>query len=194
MYSSSLASPAFLLRRSSLMFTWWRRRSRRGQSGWSSTRRIVVPSPRPLSICREAGQGECHGFASKDVLCRRSARACGVAASYKPIIKPTFLSLSLSQSTAEPCICGQEKMHPWQKKTHEQHDSLWESLAVTSPSFLLWSKWWAVRHCGTFVVNHKAPTPLCCRLTHGRSGIVKPTWSAPDTIPFATSGNHNVQL
>ena len=47
------------------------------------------------------------------------------------------LSLSLSQSTAEPCICGQEKMHPWHKKTHEQHDSLWESLAVTSPSVLL---------------------------------------------------------
>ena len=46
-------------------------------------------------------------------------------------------SLSLSQSTAEPCICGQEKMHPWHKKTHEQHDSLWESLAVTSPSVLL---------------------------------------------------------
>ena len=42
-------------------------------------RRIVVPSPRPLSICREAGQGV--PLVYLPILCRRSARVCGVAAS-----------------------------------------------------------------------------------------------------------------
>ena len=46
-------------------------------SSW--THRVVVPSPRPLSICREAGQGVPLVYLPE--LCRRSARACGVAAS-----------------------------------------------------------------------------------------------------------------
>ena len=57
----------------------YRCRSHRGPSGCSSARRVVVLSPRPLSICREAGQGV--PWVYLPVLCRRSARACGVAAS-----------------------------------------------------------------------------------------------------------------